>query len=95
MVALLDHLHAGEAWEAYNLSFGAEYSVVDLVAAIGRYLGRPLSIAHDPARVRKIDRVHLLGDTAKTRRVTGWQAQIGFEDALKKILTQLVPEMAA
>jgi UDP-glucose 4-epimerase len=95
VVALLAHMHKGAAWEAYNISFGAEYSVVDLVAAIGEYLGRDLRIEHDPARVRKVDRVHLLGDTAKMRRVTGWRAEIEFHAALKKILAKLVPELAA
>ena len=91
MVALLDHLHLGQPVEAYNLSFGREYSVVDLVGAIGDYLGKAIRIEHDPSRVRKVDRMHLLGDPSKTKRVTGWEARIAFPDALTRILTHLVP----
>ncbi len=94
VVALLDHVHLGAPVEAYNLSFGADYSVVELVEVIGDYLGRQLTIVSDPARVRKIDRVHLLGDTRKTRRVTGWQAQMPFVQAVQQILMKLVPEVA-
>ena len=91
IVALLDHLGQGANVEAYNLSFGVEYSVTDLVATIGEYLGREITITHDPSRVRKVDRLHLLGDTRKAVEATGWRAEIDFKQALTRILDQLVP----
>lgn len=90
VIALLDHLESGAPVEAYNVSFGQEYSVVDLVEAIGACLGRTLTITHDPARVRKVDRLHLLGDTRKMQRVTGWHAEIAFAEALRRIVEKLV-----
>ena len=91
IVALLDHLDRGVPVEAYNLSYGLEYSVRDLVAAMGEILGLDITIATDPTRIRKIDRQHLLGDTAKTRNATGWRAEISFHHALRRILAELMP----
>ncbi len=95
VVALLDHLEVGAAVEAYNLSRGEEHSVADLVAAMGRCFGRTITIEHDPARVRRVDRLHLLGDTTKAKRVLGWQADISFDQALADILAQLAPQLVA
>lgn len=85
--AMLANLAACETVQAFNLSRGQEHSVVDLVDGIGRHFGVQLSIESDPERVRRVDRPHLLGDSAKSRAVLGWGAEISIDEALSKILT--------
>jgi len=91
LLSMSRHLEIGNAVEAYNISYGEEFSVIDLVKTIGDYMGTPITITHDPSRVRRVDRLHLLGDSTKTKRVLGWQAAIPFTEALNRILSQLAP----
>lgn len=92
IVALLDHPPASGIAETYNLSYGTEHSVTELVAAVGIWLGYPLSVHTDPARVRATDRPHLLGDPRKTYRLTGWYAQLDLARSLNRILPHLLPD---
>lgn len=95
IVAIMDHLEKGEAVEAYNLSRGEEFSVEDIVQAVAKILHVEITITHDASRARKIDRLHLLGDIRKAKEKLGWQAMIGFEEALKRILQELRPHQVA
>ena len=95
LFAISQHMEDGKALEAYNISRGEEFSVADLVKAIGDHFGYSITIEHDPSRVRRVDRMHLLGDASKTKRVLGWQAGIPFSQALERILTQLSSRVAA
>lgn len=94
LVALLGQLEKGRAVEAYNISYGAEYSVAELAHAIAGILGITLTIGQDPSRVRRIDRLHLLGDTRKMRGATAWKAEHDFPSALQSILRELMPAIA-
>ena len=86
MVALLN---AGvKGVEVFNIGRGIEYSVRDIVAAFERQLGEPLTIAVDPARVRKVERMHLLADVSKLKRVTGWEARWGIDEGVATLLTE-------
>ena len=91
IVAILEHFEWGRPVEAFNLSRGEEHSVVDLLRIIGDYFGCMLEIEHDPGRVRRVDRNHLLGDSRKSRSALGWSARIGIDEALHDILSRLVP----
>ena len=95
LFAMSQHMEKGNPLEAYNLSRGEEFSVGDLVQAIGDHFGYAITIEHDPRRVRRVDRMHLLGDSTKTKQVLGWQAAIPFTSALERILTQLSTRAAA
>jgi UDP-glucose 4-epimerase len=58
--------------EIFNLGRGIEYSVIELVEAFEQKLGEKIIIQVDPARVRKVERMHLLADIAKLKKFIGW-----------------------
>ncbi len=95
LFAMSQNMEKGSVLEAYNISRGEEFSVADLVNAIGDHYGYQITIEHDPSRVRRVDRMHLLGDSTKTKQMLGWQAAIPFTSALERILTQLSTRAAA
>jgi len=72
--------------EAINVCTGVEYSVLDVVAAVGAALGCELSVEVDPARVRRVDRPHQLGDPTRARSRLGWSASTLFGDAVARIV---------
>ncbi|MBK6831564.1 MAG: NAD-dependent epimerase/dehydratase family protein [Flavobacteriales bacterium] len=65
-------LNAGiTGYDVFNIGRGIEYSVREIVEAFERQLGEKLTIEVDPARVRKVERMHLLADVSKLKRATG------------------------
>lgn len=91
LMAILEHFDWGGSAEAFNLSRGKEHSVLDLIRVIGNYFGNDIEVVHDASRVRKVDRVHLLGDNTKSRTALQWSAQISLDAAMKDILSRLAP----
>jgi UDP-glucose 4-epimerase len=86
-------LHAGIGGCAvFNIGRGIEYSVREIVAAFERQLGEPLRIEVDQARVRKVERMHLLADVSKLKRATGWEPAWGIDEGVATLLReQLLP----
>ncbi len=72
-------------FDVYNLGRGIEYSVVEIVEAFERQLGEKITIEVDPARVRKVEREHLLADVMKLRS-TGWEPKWGIDDGIKNLV---------
>lgn len=72
-------------FDVYNLGRGIEYSVVEIVEAFERQLGEKITIEVDPARVRKVEREHLLADVMKLRE-TGWVPKWGIDDGIKNLI---------
>jgi UDP-glucose 4-epimerase len=91
VLAILDHMENGRQVEAYNIARGEERSVVEIVEMIGRHFQCEIEIVFDQARVRPVDRLHLLGDPNKSHDLLHWRARYGLEESLRDILTQLVP----
>ena len=89
MSALLGTVTSGH--EVFNIGRGMEYSVREIVEAFARQLGEPLSIEVDPARVRKVERMHLLADVSKLKRVTGWEPLRSIDDGVATLLAEQVP----
>jgi UDP-glucose 4-epimerase len=54
----------------YNLGTGTPYSVKDVIASVGRILGRP--VPHIFAPRREGDPPALYADASKVRRELGW-----------------------
>jgi UDP-glucose 4-epimerase len=75
----------------YNIGRGIEYSVREVVAAFERQLGEPLSIEVDPARVRKVERPHLLADVSKLKQATGWEPEWEIDEGVATLLKEQVP----
>lgn len=83
---LLDHVRNGS--EVVNIGRGIEYGVREIVQAFERQLGEKLTIEVDPARLRKVERMHLLADVRKLKRLTGWEPQWGIDDGIATLLKE-------
>ena len=86
MAALLRTCTSGG--EVFNIGRGIEYSVREIVEAFERQLGEPLMIEVDPARVRMVERMHLLADVSKLKRVTGWEPRWGIDEGVATLLKE-------
>jgi nucleoside-diphosphate-sugar epimerase len=76
----------------FNIGRGIEYSVREIVAAFERQLGEPLTIEVDPARVRKVERQHLLADVRKLKAATGWEPKWDIDQGVATLLTEHVEQ---
>lgn len=78
-------------FEVFNIGRGIEYSVREIVEAFERQLGESLSIEVDPSRVRKVERMHLLADVGKLKRITGWEPRFGIDEGVADLLHEPLP----
>lgn len=69
-----------------NVATGKEYSVRELVDCIAELTGRKLTITRDPAKFRESERMHLVGDPGKIRRLTGWRPKHTLREGLAELL---------
>lgn len=76
---------SGNGISTYNLGRGIEYSVTEIVDAFSKAIGEPIEIEVDPARVRKVERMHLLADVSKLKSL-GWAPKIGIEEGIKTLV---------
>ena len=74
--------------EVINIGSGRDVSIGDLVAMVSAALGKPLSVAHEAARVRpqasEVDR--LCADNSKALRLLGWRPKFSLEDGLSETI---------
>lgn len=73
--------------ETYNLGRGIEYAVTEIVDAFAEVIGETIEIEVDPARVRKVERMHLLADVSKLKSI-GWQPLIGIREGISTLVNQ-------
>lgn len=78
----------GEGCETFNLGSGGEVSVREVVEAFSKGLGEGIEIDQDPAKVRKVDRLHLVSDIGKLKAAIDWQPEISFEAGIAEILKE-------
>lgn len=81
--------HTAEAeGDTLQLGTGTEYSVSDMVGAVGRAVGRQLVIEHDPQRDRPAasEVMRLVSSPEKIRRVTGWEPQWPFDAGVAELV---------
>ncbi len=81
---LLKHEKAG--YDIFNLGRGIEYSVVEIVEAFERQLDDKINIEVEPARVRKVERQHLLADVNKLKNSTGWEPVWSIDEGIKNLV---------
>lgn len=74
-----------EGIHTFNLGRGIEYSVTEIVDAFSKAIGEKIEIEVDPARVRKVERQHLLADISKLKSL-GWEPKIGIEEGIKTLV---------
>ncbi|MBL7983710.1 MAG: SDR family NAD(P)-dependent oxidoreductase [Flavobacteriales bacterium] len=77
-------------YNTFNIGRGIEYSVREVVEAFERQLGEKLTIEVDPARVRKVERMHLLADVRKLKQATGWEPKWGIDEGVATLLKEEV-----
>lgn len=79
-----------QGYDTFNIGRGIEYSVREVVEAFERQLGEKLTIEVDPARVRKVERMHLLADVRKLKSATGWEPKWGIDEGVATLLKEHV-----
>ncbi len=82
---LIDKMQSG--FDIYNLGRGIEYSVTEIVDAFSRQIGEKIDIEVDPARVRKVERMHLLANVDKLKSL-GWKPNIGIDEGIKTLVSE-------
>ena len=80
-----------EGIHTYNLGRGIEYSVTDIVDSFARQLGESVKIEVDQSRIRKVERMHLLADVSKLKKL-GWQPLIDIDGGIKTLVEECQPE---
>ena len=88
LVALLDTRSEGSA--VFNVGSGEGRSVREVVAAFEAAVGRPLRVVQEPGRVRRVERPRLVAHTGKLCQ-TGWRAQVGFQEGIRRLAAALAP----
>jgi UDP-glucose 4-epimerase len=86
---LLNNIHDGI--HIYNLGRGIEYAVTEIVESFSRQIGEEIKIEVDPSRVRKVERMHLLADVSKLKKL-GWKPLVDIDGGLKTLVNQWQPE---
>lgn len=76
----LDYLRKGGSSEILNCGYGHGYSVRELLAAVEKADGNPLTINEEPRRAG--DPPELISVADKIRRVLGWQPRFDDIDAI-------------
>jgi UDP-glucose 4-epimerase len=73
-------------FDIFNLGRGMEYSAVEIVEAFERQLNDKVKIEVDPARVRKVEREHLLANVVKLKTASGWEPVWGIDEGIKNLV---------
>jgi UDP-glucose 4-epimerase len=84
MFALIKLKNVG--FDTFNLGRGIEYAVTEVVAEFERVLNEKIIIEVDPARVRKVERMHLLADVSKLKERTGWEPKWSLNEGIKDLV---------
>jgi UDP-glucose 4-epimerase len=74
----------GAPGEVYLIASGVETSINDVVAAIGRVSGTPVSVTYGAPRPGDIYRS--VGDGSKAMRELGWVPRVSLDQGIKRIL---------
>jgi GDP-4-dehydro-6-deoxy-D-mannose reductase len=79
-------LLGGTPGEAYNVARGTGVSLAEVFARLAALTGSGAAPAAEPSLVRSADIPHLVGDSTKLRRATGWAPSISFEQTLQGLV---------
>lgn len=82
-------LGEGSGLRTVNIGSGEEWSVREVIETIERHLGDSIRIHVDPARVRKVERMHLRADTRRLRAL-GWAPQVSFDAGMADLVARCV-----
>jgi UDP-glucose 4-epimerase len=74
----------GVSGKVYNVGTGSSITVLDLVAALNRLLGKNLQPQHGPPRTGDVR--FSRADISRARRELGYEPDVAFEEGLKRTL---------
>lgn len=72
--------------DTFNLGSGFEYSVREIVKAFEIAIGEPITVEVDPARVRKVERMHLCADITKLKTFLDWAPQVDINQGIQQLV---------
>jgi GDP-4-dehydro-6-deoxy-D-mannose reductase len=79
-------LERGTPGEVYNVCSGRGVKMADLLEELVALSGLQVEIRVDPERLRPLDVPVLIGDPARLREATGWEAHIPLRQTLQDLL---------
>ena len=79
-------LARGDAGGIYNVARGEGVSLAEVFARLAALTGAAAAPEPDPSLVRSADIPHLVGDSTKLRRATGWAPSISLEQLLRDLV---------
>lgn len=85
VAAYLALLERGERGEVYNICSGRGVSIAEAIAMLADVAGVTPKIETDPALVRPIENMIVVGDHTKITAAVGWQSTIALESALRGV----------
>ena len=72
----------GAAGKVFNVACGVRTTLLDVITALGKIVGRDIKPIHEPARAGDIK--HSLADITAARTVLGYTAPVSFEQGLER-----------
>jgi GDP-4-dehydro-6-deoxy-D-mannose reductase len=79
-------LTQGVPGQAYNVARGEGFALSEVFQRLASMLGVQVEARPDPALHRAADIAHLVGDSTKLRRATGWVPNISLEQTLRGLV---------
>lgn len=67
-----------------NIGTGIHWSVEDLIGAVGKIVGRPISFKSSPELIRSDERMLIAAELARITRRYDWRPRYSLEDALRE-----------
>ncbi|MER3402098.1 MAG: NAD-dependent epimerase [Armatimonadota bacterium] len=74
-----------EPFGIYNIGYGEEYSVLEVVKLLSNILGK-IEIVQDPDRMRAVDKPHQCADISRLSKRLKWRPQISLQEGLMRWL---------
>lgn len=72
----------GASGEAFNIACNERYSLLDVLDAVEKGLGKPVKRDHEDARAGDVR--HTLADISKAREILKYEPLVNFEDGMKR-----------
>jgi len=79
-------LRDGRPGEAYNVARGEGVALAEVFRRLAAVMKAGVVPVPEPALVRRADIPHLVGDSTKLRRATGWAPTISLEQTLQELV---------
>ena len=79
-------LRDGRPGEAYNVARGEGIALAEVFRRLAAVMGGAVEPVTDPVLARRADIPHLVGDSTKLRRATGWAPAILLEQTLQELV---------